>query len=335
MGKLLKAYIQDRLLYIVTYLLSFILITLFYSLTTNRLEFIYPLLIALLLLTTFIIIDAYRYLSFYKNVNKSIKNPQYDLTPTTQEHRIIHDTISSIHEHYLNQLYAVRNKQHENNRFINHWIHTLKTPASVIDVILQENEDQQVDTDIAMKDIKKENQRITHLLEQILSLSRLDDFSKDYHPEEVNLIHLINKQINAKKRQFIYEGIYPKLNTLSEQIIVLTDEKWSMVLLDQILSNAIKYTPKKEGKRIFISVELIDGKAVLSIEDEGIGIPDYDLSRIFEPFFTGKNGRSEKNATGIGLYMCAAIAEKLGHEISIDSTEGKGTRVQISYLTKM
>ena len=104
---------------------------------------------------------------------------------------------------------------------------------------------------------------------------------------------------------------------------MLTDEKWLCFVVEQLLSNSLKYTPKGT-----ISIREEPGK-VLVIEDTGIGIAQEDLPRIFEKGFTGKNGRSDKRATGLGLYLCRRVLEKLSHRMEIRSQPGKGTQVRL------
>ncbi|MDF2567362.1 MAG: sensory transduction histidine kinase, partial [Oscillospiraceae bacterium] len=150
-----------------------------------------------------------------------------------------------------------------------------------------------------------------------------------------DLTESLKKVINTKKNQFIYQHVFPKFD-INEPFLILTDSKWNELILDQVISNAIKYSmEEKTSHYVYFDIQKQKEMTILSIKDEGIGIPEYDISRVFEPFFTGENGRKYKNSTGIGLYVCAEIAQKLGHKIEIQSDLNQGTVVKISYLSKM
>lgn len=140
--------------------------------------------------------------------------------------------------------------------------------------------------------------------------------------------------INQRKKECIYHSIFPAIEFEENSAYVITDPKWNDILLDQLIANAIKYSSVKKGKKHLI-FRLVEDEAgtVLSIKDEGVGIPEHDLERVFEPFFTGENGRKFSNSTGIGLYICKIIAERLGQTITIQSEVSVGTTVTIRLLT--
>jgi signal transduction histidine kinase len=130
--------------------------------------------------------------------------------------------------------------------------------------------------------------------------------------------------------------IYPRFVSVQKPVYVLTDRKWHGMLLDQIISNAIKYSAaKKTEGYVYFDISQKPDAVELTITDSGIGIPEYDMERIFEPFFTGENGRQTGNSSGIGLYLCRRICDKLGHVLSIESVRGKKTEVKIRYLSKL
>lgn len=208
----------------------------------------------------------------------------------------------------------------------------MKTPVSVINLIVQ-REKEKADTEI-IKNIEEENYKLRNGLDQILNVIRLDEFSRDYEPEVVDLVELIKEAINLRKNQFIYGNVFPKIQFNMDNALVLTDKKWSHFIIDQIISNAVKYSKKGEKEHVYFNIIRESNKTYMLIKDEGVGIPNYDLKRIFEPFFTGENGRNFQNSTGIGLYMCKKIAENLGHEISVTSSLGEGTTVKVTYISK-
>ena len=150
---------------------------------------------------------------------------------------------------------------------------------------------------------------------------RLDSSSKDYVFKEQELDPIIKEVIRKFAGQFIRKKLrlyYSPLN-----VKVLTDEKWLAFVLEQVLSNAIKYTPSGS-----ITIEL-EEPCTLCFRDTGIGIAPEDLPRVFEKSYTGYNGRSDKKASGIGLYLCRQICNNLGHTISVNSSVDSGTVVKI------
>jgi signal transduction histidine kinase len=215
--------------------------------------------------------------------------------------------------------------------------HDMKIPISVIHLLV-DTKDDLLNTDSVQffNKIKVENNKLLDKLSQLLLFLRLGQFDKDYLIEQVDLITEVRNAINSKKEYFILNQIYPRLNSSQDSVPVLTDKKWNGMLLDQIISNAIKYSALK-GQENYILFDITPKASYveLTITDYGIGIPDYDMERIFEPFFTGENGRKTQNSSGIGLYLCKIISEKLGHSLTVTSVKDEKTTVRLQYLTKL
>lgn len=200
------------------------------------------------------------------------------------------------------------------------WAHQIKTPIAAMRLTLQ-NEDTEVS-----RRLKNDLSRIEQYVEMVLSFLRLDSNSTDYIIKEYDLDGIIKSSV----KRFAGEFILKKLSLEYEDInyCAITDEKWISLVIEQVLSNAVKYT--KEGS-VSIYFEEPD---TLCIKDTGIGIASSDLPRIFDNGYTGFNGRSDKKASGIGLYLCKMICDKLGHKISVESMVGSGTVVRISFGVK-
>ena len=159
----------------------------------------------------------------------------------------------------------------------------------------------------------------------MLSYLRMDDFHKDLVLKKENIGNLVRQSVKKYALFFINGKVSLHLGELDK--VIITDKKWFLIILEQILSNAIKYT--KQGEiDIFIEDE------TLIIKDTGIGIQKSDLSRVFERGFSGFNGRVDQKASGLGLYLSREIAQKLGHELSLSSQLGKGTVVRIGLNQK-
>ncbi len=195
------------------------------------------------------------------------------------------------------------------------WVHQIKTPIASMRLHLQ-NED----SDLS-RQLSEDLFRIEQYVEMVLAFLRLDTETTDYVIKEQNLDEMIKSAVKKFSTQFIRKKLRLEYEPLDASVI--TDEKWFGFVLEQVLSNALKYT--REGS---ITIYLEQPKK-LCIKDTGIGIAVEDLPRIFENGYTGYNGRSDKKASGIGLYLCKRICNKLGHGIAVVSEPDKGTTVII------
>ena len=153
----------------------------------------------------------------------------------------------------------------------------------------------------------------------VLSYLKIGDIAKDMVLERCDLGKVVRQAVKKYSKLFILQKLSLEMGEIAE--IVLTDEKWLSFVVEQILSNALKYT--KSGS---VSIYL-EQEGVLVIKDTGIGISAEDLPRIMEKGYTGYNGRIDKRSTGIGLYLCKKVMDKLHHQLRIDSEDGKGTKV--------
>lgn len=195
------------------------------------------------------------------------------------------------------------------------WAHQIKTPIASMRLNLQ-NEDSEFS-----RKISDDLFRIEQYAEMVLCYLRLDSNSTDYVIAEQNLDKIIKQTVKKFAGQFIRRKISLSYEPLN--LKVLTDEKWLSFVLEQIISNALKYTPSGS-----ISV-YIENSYTLCIADTGIGIASEDLPRIFEKGYTGYNGRNDKKASGIGLYLSKRICNNLGHKIWAVSSPGNGTVIKI------
>lgn len=170
--------------------------------------------------------------------------------------------------------------------------------------------------------------RIENFVEQVLYYSRSDEVGKDYIIKKVELLPLVKNVIRKNQRDFISKRIRLQLGELNE--VVYSDSKWIEFILNQILINSIKYSKGKDDK-IQIESKEISNTVVLTIEDEGVGIIERDLDRVFEKGFTGENGRKFGKSTGIGLYLCKKLCNKLGLGLEIQSKVNVGTKISIIF----
>ena len=195
------------------------------------------------------------------------------------------------------------------------WVHQIKAPIAVMKVMLQQEDTPE------NRELSAELFRVEQYAEMALCYVRLGEGASDLVIQEYDLDTIIRKAVRKYAGQFIRRRI--RLVYEGTAVRVITDEKWLSFIIEQLLSNAVKYT--SEGS-VTIAVE--DGKK-LSVTDTGIGISPEDMPRIFEKGYTGYNGRLDKKSTGIGLYLCRKAAEKLGHVLTAESEPGKGSRFTI------
>lgn len=228
-------------------------------------------------------------------------------------------------EEKLRQENELRNRQKDMREYYAMWVHQIKTPISALRLLLQEKNEQG-----EMSEELEEVFRIEQYVEMALQYVRLESETTDYRIEQVKLDDVIRASIRKYARLFIHKKI--SMEYEGTQNMALTDEKWIQFVVEQIISNAVKYTSK--GKiSIYFEGEGTEN-LFLVVADTGIGIKAEDLPRICEKGYTGYNGHADKRSTGIGLYLCSRILKKLGHSISITSEEGKGTRVRIGFVMK-
>ena len=205
--------------------------------------------------------------------------------------------------------------RHDMNDYYATWVHQIKAPIAVMKVLLQQDDTPE------NRELSAELFRVEQYAEMALTYVRLGEGASDLVIQEYDLDAIIRKAIRKYAGQFIRRKIRLIYEGTSARVI--TDEKWLAFIIEQLLSNAVKYTP--EGS-VTISV---DDRKHLAVTDTGIGISPEDMPRIFEKGYTGYNGRLDKKSTGIGLYLCRAAADKLGHRLTAESEPGKGSRFVI------
>lgn len=197
------------------------------------------------------------------------------------------------------------------------WAHQIKTPIAAMRLILQSEQS------AASGELLDQLFKVEQYVEMVLQYLRTENMGGDLMFKRYSLDSIVKQAVRKYSKSFIRKKIRLNYEDLNRH--VLTDEKWLTFVIEQLLSNALKYT--SEGQiSIYMDPGLPD---TLVIEDTGIGIEQEDLPRVFEKGFTGYNGRLDKKSTGIGLYLCKRILDKLSHTISIESQVGKGTKVKI------
>ena len=197
------------------------------------------------------------------------------------------------------------------------WVHQIKTPIAASRLLVAEVSDREV-----KQQLEQEIFKIDSYTNLVLQYLRLESFHDDLVFEKVQVDDLVKEVVRKYALFFIQKGLTVNLHDLDK--IIVTDKKWLLVVIEQILSNSLKYT-KKGGLEIYM-----EGQE-LCIKDTGIGIKNSDVLRVFERGFSGYNGRLTQQSSGLGLYLSKKISEELGHQIRIESEVGKGTTVRIQF----
>jgi two-component system, OmpR family, sensor histidine kinase YxdK len=275
--------------------------------------------------------DAYRFLSSsLHHLDRSI--PSFSGSPLLLAFKKL---LHAQYRCYKQEIQTLHKEMDDTSLFMNQWVHQMKTPVSVMDLLLQNFDIQDQSDREFVNSMREELERLQHGLELALYSERIKRFSHDFHVKRLPLKTMVNHVIQHYKRSFIRNRIHPIVE-IPETIFVETDQKWFQFALSQIVTNAIKYS-KDVSNQIVLSAVQRKNEVFLSVQDFGVGIPKQDIGRVFEPFFTGMNGRRFRESTGMGLYLVKQIVDHLGHGIAISSEEGKGTTVTITFynVTKM
>ncbi len=262
----------------------------------------------------------------YKRLNQPLESldDSYQKTDDAPISKAFDEVLRTQYKLFQNQLKSVEKEQVEHRKFMDQWVHQMKTPLSVIELTAQNLDEPESSS------IREETEVIKTGLNTVLYIARLKTIEQDFHIKPVNLVKLIDEVNGENKRFYIRNKVYPKLEVKQAGLKVETDEKWLFFILSQLISNAVKYS-SGISNRIVISIYEREKEAVLEVKDFGIGIPESDKRRIFDPFFTGENGRKFRESTGMGLYLTKETLQHLSHQIEMESVYGKGTTFRIVF----
>ena len=313
-SKYIKQYIKPILLFIL-FTLVFSLVFVLYNISTEPV--IYASLLCCFIGLICICINFINYykkhIQLYKLQNEisiSLENLPSPKTLMEEDYTNLILTLNKEYKTYISKSDIAKSDMID---YYTMWVHQIKTPISAMKLLIQTSESE------ISSDLSSELFKIEQYVEMVLSYIRLGSNENDFVIKEYDLDNIVRQAIRKYAPLFIRKKI--NLDFQPTTYKVLTDEKWLVFVIEQLLSNAIKYTNK--GK---ISIYPLEDKKLV-IEDTGIGISQEDIPRIFDKGFTGYNGRTDKKATGLGLYLCKNILDKLSHKISIESEVGVNTKV--------
>lgn len=241
--------------------------------------------------------------------------------PTRAEEQVYYRILKLSGKSMLEKINAIRHEQRNYKEYIEQWVHEIKTPITAMKLICENNRS------TVNKELLVEIEKTNRFIEQALFYARSDYTEKDYSVRELKVFDMVHQAIAENKYLLLQHGVSIELQENDD--IVFSDEKWICFILNQLIVNAVKYRSGQPVLRFYTDHKGND--LLLMVEDNGIGIEESDLPRIFEKGFTGKNGRrASQNATGMGLYLCKKMCDKLGIGISANSS-GMGTVFQLSF----
>jgi len=312
----LKSYLYSRrfFLALLILLLGFILLFAFVFDTYRSLLEYVALLLAFL---SFLFIGADAWTAFKSYHSQKLQASAQAQTPLE---KLLQERVEELEYEQKNQLLVEQEKYNDLLDYYTLWVHQVKTPIAASSLLIGDLKDKETKSQLEQELFKIES--YVHLVLQYL---RLESFHDDLVLKQENLADLVREVVKKYALFFIQQGLSLNLHDLDHTIV--TDKKWFLVILEQVLSNSLKYT--KEG-----SIEIYFHEDRLYIKDTGLGIQNADLLRVFERGFSGYNGRLTQQSSGLGLYLSKKIADQLGHKIAIDSQVGQGTTVSIAFPEK-
>ena len=312
-----------------------------YLIGARKQDLVYAAVLDAILLLITVLVGFFRYSSKVKALSNALKRPveeQAQLPEATDDvemlyHRLLEN--QSIARSEAESSAAIRQSQMRD--YYSMWVHQIKTPISAMKLLLEvereelgqlicDDEQSQYLLSDNMDSFEDELFRIEEYVSMALQYQRVSSTENDFVLEKVSVDGVIRDTIKKYAKIMIRRHIGINYSGTGQE--VYTDGKWLAFMLEQILSNAIKYTPQG-----FVTIETAEEKDrfFITIKDTGIGIKAEDLPRVFEKGYTDYNGHADKKATGIGLYLCRQMADKLGHTIRMVSEIGKGTKVWIGF----
>ena len=312
-----------------------------YLIGARKQDLVYAAVLDAILLLITVLVGFFRYSSKVKALSNALKRPveeQAQLPEATDDVEMLYQRLlenQSIARSESESSAAIRQSQMRD--YYSMWVHQIKTPISAMKLLLEvereelgqlicDDEQSQYLLSDNMDSFEDELFRIEEYVSMALQYQRVSSTENDFVLEKVSVDGVIRDTIKKYAKIMIRRHI--GINYSGTEQEVYTDGKWLAFMLEQILSNAIKYTPQG-----VVTIETSEEKDrfFITIKDTGIGIKAEDLPRVFEKGYTGYNGHADKKATGIGLYLCRQMADKLGHTIRMESEIGKGTKVWIGF----
>lgn len=323
-------YIKERIPFLIINLVLFFIVAIFmYIANVPKSIIIIVFSIWFLPLVSYIVIELIKSKRYFDSINNVLENldkkyllPEVIDEANFIEGKILNNILKTLSKDMNERVKYFKDEQLEYREYIETWVHEIKTPIASTKLIL-ENDDSKLS-----ERVNYEIRKVENYIDQVLYYARSSDVSKDYIIKEFDLRAVVMKSIKSNSRDFINKKIKLELKEVSGKIF--SDAKWIEFIINQVIVNAIKFSEANKGI-VEIYSEEYENNIVLTIKDNGVGIGDKDIDRVFEKGFTGENGRRFGKSTGIGLYLCKKLCSKLGLGITITSKVNEGTKVNIVF----
>ncbi len=328
----LKEFLKDKLLSISLLLFATITIEILLAIypIANLIK-IYILVVILGLYGIGIMIEYFTKKKFYEKIVNTLNelDEKYLITelmkyPSFIEGKILKEILEQIDKSMLENVNQYKYLMEDYKEYIELWIHEIKLPIAASKLIIENNKN------LATKSINEELDKVENYIEQALFYARSNTVEKDYYIKKSLLKDMVNECIKKNKNILIQEKISINLHDL--EVTVNTDSKWIVFILNQFIQNSVKYKKNKGNSEIELYAKQGKENVILYIKDNGIGIKKGEITRVFEKGFTGTNGRKlNKKSTGIGLYLCKKLCDKLGISLELNSIQEEGTEIRLVF----
>ena len=325
-----RDYLKDKLLYIILLIACILSVEILLIPIINYVYIkIYVAIVPIVLFLIPFFIEYYKKKEYYSEIKARVNELEEkylitELLPKGDflDAKINIDNILEIGKSMLENVNKYKYLQEDYKEYIELWIHEIKIPIATSKMIVENNKSE------VTKSIDEELDKIENYIEQALYYARSNTVEKDYIIKKNNLKDIVSSTILKNKTTLIQNNVKIEMENLEEE--VYTDSKWCVFILSQIIQNDIKYS-KEQNKEIKLYAENKKENVILYIKDNGIGIDKAEIGRVFEKGFTGTNGRQEKKSTGIGLYLCKKLCDKLCIGLEIASEKEIGTEVKLIF----
>ena len=323
-----RQYLKNQLPVLLINLLGMLALALFLIASGNNIQTVLFILVVWLIVLASCLLFFYfsrkKYLNKLLDMTEQLEEryllPEIMQEPEKADEQVFYQIMKMSEKSMLERIGEVQRERKEYKEYIEQWIHEVKTPITAIKLICENNRCS------FTRDLMVELENINRFTEQALYYARSEHTENDYSVREIRLSNVVHGAIADNKYLLRQNNVTVTVDNVEYSIY--SDDKWLRFILDQLISNAVKY--RIDQPVLHFSAVKENDRVILSVGDNGIGIPQSDLPRIFEKGFTGQNGRTIHSSTGIGLYLCKRLCDKLGIGISA-SSEGKGTTISLSF----
>lgn len=323
-----KQYLKNQLPVILINLLGMLALALFLIASGNSIQTVLFILVVWLIVLFSCLLFFYfsrkKYLDKLLDMTEQLEEryllPEIMQEPERADEQVFYQIMKMSEKSMLERIGEVQRERKEYKEYIEQWIHEVKTPITAMKLICENNRCS------FTRELMAELENINRFTEQALYYARSEHTEKDYSVREISLSDVVHGAIADNKYLLRQNNVAVTIEDVEYSIY--SDDKWLRFILDQLISNAVKY--RTDQPVLYFSAVKENNRIILSVEDNGIGIPQSDLPCIFEKGFTGQNGRTIYSSTGIGLYLCKRLCDTLGIGISA-SSEGKGSTISLSF----